>query len=55
MSEQIGFDRWIFRLGGGAAILGALLAAVGNLLHPITPRHDPVGVAQAIAQSESTH
>jgi hypothetical protein len=25
---------------------------VGNLLHPVTPRHDPEGVAQVIAQSE---
>jgi len=52
MSEQITLDRWIFRIGGGAAILGSLFAAVGNLLHPITPRDDPQGVAQVIAQSE---
>lgn len=43
---------WIFKLGGGAAILGSLFAGVGNLLHPITPRDDPEGVAQVIAQSE---
>jgi hypothetical protein len=52
MSEQTIFERWIFRIGGGAAILGSLCAAVGNLLHPITPRDDPEGVAQVIAQSE---
>ena len=52
MSEQIIYDRWIFRIGGGAAILGSLFAAVGNLLHPVTPRDDPEGVAQVIAQSE---
>ncbi len=26
---------------------------MGNLLHPVTPRDDPVGVAQVIAQSEN--
>ncbi len=52
MSEHPIFERWIFRIGGGAAILGSLCAAVGNLLHPITPRDDPEGVAQVIAQSE---
>jgi len=53
MSEQIPFERWMFRIGGIAAILGSLCAAVGNLLHPVTPRDDPVGVAQVIAQSEN--
>jgi hypothetical protein len=43
---------WIFKLGGGTAILGSLFAGVGNLLHPITPRDDPEGVAQVIARSE---
>jgi hypothetical protein len=52
MSEQITFDRWLFRIGGVAAILGSLFAGVGNILHPITPRDDPEGVAQVIAQSE---
>lgn len=52
MSAQIVFDHWIFRIGGAAAILGSLFAGVGNLLHPVTPRHDPEGVAQVIAQSE---
>lgn len=45
-------SRWIFKLGGAAAILGSFLAGVGNLLHPITPRDDPEGVARVIAQSE---
>jgi len=53
MSEQTVRDQWMLRIGGAAAILGSLLAAVGNLLHPVTPRADPVGVAQVIAQSES--
>ena len=43
----------IFRIGSVAGILGALLAMVGNLLHPATPIGDPEGVAQAIAQSET--
>jgi hypothetical protein len=42
----------IFRIGSVAGILGALLAMVGNLLHPATPSGDPEGVALAIAQSE---
>jgi hypothetical protein len=46
------FERSIFRIGGAAGIIGSLCAGVGNLLHPVTPRHDPEGVAQVIAQSE---
>jgi hypothetical protein len=42
----------IFRIGSIAGIVGALLAMVGNLLHPATPIGDPQGVAQTIAQSE---
>jgi hypothetical protein len=42
----------IFRIGSIAGIVGALLAMVGNLLHPATPIGDPEGVAQTIAQSE---
>lgn len=42
----------IFRIGAVAGIVGALLAMVGNLLHPATPIGDPEGVAQTIAQSE---
>jgi hypothetical protein len=52
MFEQTRFESWIFKIGGAAAILGSLCAAVGNLLHPITPRDDPEGVARVIAQSE---
>ena len=52
MSAQNMFERSIFRIGGAAAIIGSLCAGVGNLLHPVTPRHDPEGVAQVIAQSE---
>ena len=48
MSE---LDRWVFRLGGGAAIIGAILGGVGNAVHPVTPENDPVGVARVIADS----
>lgn len=43
---------WLMRIGWVAAVLGALLAGVGNLLHPATPRDDEVGVARVISQSE---
>ncbi len=46
-------QRAIFRIGAVAGIVGALLAMVGNLLHPATPIGDPEGVARTIAQSES--
>ena len=44
--------RWVFRLGGASAIIGAILGGVGNLVHPVTPENDPVGVARVIADSE---
>ena len=47
-----GQSSWLMRIGAVAAVLGAVLAGVGNLLHPITPRDDQVGVAQVIASSE---
>src|ERR687897_1943502 len=43
----------IFRIGSVAGIIGALLAMVGNLLHPATPNGDPQGVARTIAESEA--
>jgi hypothetical protein len=43
---------WLMRIGSVAAVLGAVCAGVGNLLHPITPRDDPHGVASVIARSE---
>ena len=45
-------QRGIFRIGAVVGIVGALLAMVGNLLHPATPIGDPEGVARTIAQSE---
>ena len=48
-----GSDRWLFLIGGVAAIVGSLIGMVGNLIHPDTPIGDPTGVALAIAQSET--
>ena len=45
-------DRWVFRIGGWAAIAGAILGLIGNLVHPVTPMDDPDGVARVIAESE---
>ena len=42
---------WLLRIGAVAAILGSLCAGVGNVLHPVTPRDDPQGVALVIADS----
>jgi hypothetical protein len=44
-------QRWIFRLGAVAAIVGSLAGMVGNLIHPVTPVDDPAGVARVIADS----
>jgi Domain of unknown function (DUF4386) len=51
MSEHTGFERSLSRSGGVAAIVGALLGLVGNLVHPVTPTDDPEGVARVIAGS----
>lgn len=53
MARQSNPKWWFFKIGGTAAILGSIFAGVGNLLHPITPRDDPEGVAQVIAQSDN--
>lgn len=42
---------WLLRTGSVAAILGSLCAAAGNVIHPVTPRDDPEGVARVIADS----
>ncbi|MDQ3691861.1 MAG: hypothetical protein M3406_17870 [Chloroflexota bacterium] len=44
---------WELRIGGMAAVVGSLLAMVGNLLHPMTPVGDPAGVGHAIHASQS--
>jgi hypothetical protein len=51
MESSSGYDRSVFKLGGVAAIAGALLGMVGNLIHPVTPIDDPEGVARVIADS----
>jgi hypothetical protein len=50
MSQQ---SYWRSRIGSVCAVLGALGAAIGNILHPVTPRDDPVGVARVIAESDA--
>lgn len=45
------YDRQMFKLGGIAAAVGAVLGLVGNLIHPVTPMDDPEGVARVIAAS----
>ena len=44
---------WLSRIGSVCAIIGALAAALGNVLHPFTLRDDPVGVARVIAESDA--
>lgn len=51
MRSDAGEDGMVFRIGGVAAVAGAILAGIGNLVHPVTPEHDPVGVARVIADS----
>jgi hypothetical protein len=43
----------MLQIGGWCAVAGSLLAGVGNLVHPVTPMNDPVGVARVIAGSGS--
>lgn len=52
MSEQNTYERWLFRIGGVGAIVGALLGLVGNIIHPDTPTGDAEGVAKVIAESD---
>jgi hypothetical protein len=51
MDQPASEERWVYRLGGISAISGAVLGGVGNLVHPVTPEHDPLGVARVIADS----
>jgi hypothetical protein len=51
MSGNIDRDGWVLRIGGVAAVVGAVLGMVGNLIHPATPIDDPEGVAREIAES----
>ena len=43
MADTLTARRWVYAIGGTAAIVGAILAGVGNLVHPVTPIDDPVG------------
>jgi hypothetical protein len=52
MAETSADRRWVYRIGGSAAIAGSILAGVGNILHPVTPIDDPEGVARVIAESD---
>lgn len=52
MSDGFGYGRWVFRIGGTSAVVGAILGLVGNLVHPVTPMNDPEGVAEVIADSQ---
>lgn len=51
-NQLAGATYWSMRLGAVAAVTGAVCAGAGNLLHPITPRDDQLGVAEVISQSE---
>jgi hypothetical protein len=51
MDQPASEERWVYRLGGISAISGAILGGVGNLVHPVTPEHDPLGTARVIADS----
>jgi hypothetical protein len=53
MTEPFASDRWIYRIGSVAAIVGSLAGLVGNLVHPATPIGDPQGIARVIADSGS--
>src|SRR5918996_678988 len=52
MDGQAEEDRMVLRIGGGVAVVGALLGLVGNLIHPVTPIGDIEGVARVIADSD---
>jgi hypothetical protein len=51
MDQPASEERWVYRLGGISAISGAILGGVGNLVHPVTPEHDPLGATRVIADS----
>jgi len=52
-TRAVASDRWVFLIGGIAAIVGSLMGMVGNLIHPATPLDDPEGVARVIAESDA--
>lgn len=46
-------ERRVLQIGGASAVVGAILGGVGNLVHPVTPMDDRVGVARVIADSDN--
>jgi hypothetical protein len=50
LTSQQTTERWLFRLGAIAAVVGSLVSGVGNLFHPATPLN-PEGVAQVVIDS----
>ena len=52
MAEMPAEHGRMLQIGGWCAVAGSLLAGVGNLVHPVTPMNDPVGVARVIADSD---
>lgn len=53
MTAHTSSRAWTFRIGAAAAVGGSLLAMIGNLLHPMTPAGDPLGVGHAIHGSDA--
>jgi hypothetical protein len=53
MTQPESSERWVYLLGGFAAIVGSLMGLVGNLIHPATPIGDPEGVVRVIAESDA--
>ena len=46
-------QRWVYRIGGGSAIAGAIIGLVGNLAHPVTAGpDDPEATARVVAESQ---
>jgi hypothetical protein len=53
MLEAATGERWVFRIGGGSAVAGAILGLVGNLIHPVTAGpNDPEATARVVAESQ---
>src|SRR6266545_2420403 len=53
MSEVLVDKRWMFRIGGYAAVAGAVVGLVGNLIHPETSGPgDPEATARVVADSQ---
>jgi Domain of unknown function (DUF4386) len=53
VAGPISSERWLYRIGGVAAIVGSLMGMVGNLIHPATPLDDPEAIARVIAESDA--